>query len=333
VLRRHAVSWGPRFIAPALAVATFAMPALLAGPASAVAVDGCGSATAATLAAVDSTVVDDIYANELSGSEVSSDLAHVTSDGDLISAVVAGSSAAALRAVQKIVYHHGWHIVRLRVFGGAGRLLADVGGPYVIAPVSGVLRAAGGAAVGSFVMSVQDDVGVTKLETGTVGDPIGIYVNGRLVAAGDGRLPAKLPSAATVALKHVHYLAVSETYDAFPTGTLKALLLVAPPGAALQATPCATVRTDEFGRIAQRLVVLLGPQDLHGYAFWIRVFTGAQVFVRDPSGLQLTSSPVPDIGPTVLPASGTVSYEGATWLVFSFQVSPGTLLYMLLAPG
>lgn len=314
-------------------MAALAVPALLAGPTSAGATDACGSATGATLAAVDSTVVDDVYANELSGSEVSSDLAHVTDDADLISAVVGGSSAAALRAVQKIVYHHGWHIVRLRVLGGAGRVLADVGGPYVIAPVSGVLRAAGGAAVGSFLMSVQDDVGVTKLETGIVGDPIGIYVKGKLVAASDGRLPAQLPSGPTVQLKHARYLAVSETYDAFPTGTLQALLLLAPPAAALRATPCAKVRADEFGRIAQRLVVLLGPQDLHGYAFWIRVYTGAEVFVRDPSGLQLTSSPVPDIGPTVLPASGTVSYEDATWLVFSFQVSPGDLLYMLIAPG
>lgn len=314
-------------------MAALAVPALLAGPTSAGATDACGSATGATLAAVDSTVVDDVYANELSGSEVSSDLAHVTDDADLISAVVGGSSAAALRAVQKIVYHHGWHIVRLRVLGGAGRVLADVGGPYVIAPVSGVLRAAGGAAVGSFLMSVQDDVGVTKLETGIVGDPIGIYVKGKLVAASDGRLPAQLPSGPTVQLKHARYLAVSETYDAFPTGTLQALLLLAPPAAALRATPCAKVRADEFGRIAQRLVVLLGPQDLHGYAFWIRVYTGAEVFVRDPSGLQLTSSPVPDIGPTVLPASGAVSYEDATWLVFSFQVSPGDLLYMLIAPG
>jgi hypothetical protein len=319
--------------APVLAVAALAMAALLAGPASGRAIDACGSATGATVAAVDSTVVDDIYANELSGSEVSSDLAHVTGDGDLISAVVAGSRAATLRAVQKIVYHHGWHIVRLRVFGGAGRVLADVGGPYVIAPVSGALRAPGGGAVGSFLMSVQDDIGVTKLETGIVGDPIGIYVKGKLVAASDGWLPATPPSGPTVALKHARYLAVSETYDAFPTGTLQAVLLLALPAAALRATPCATVRVDEFGRIAQRLVVLLGPQDLHGYAFWIRVYTGADVFVRDPSGLQLTSSPVPDVGPTVLPASGTVSYDNATWLVFSFQVSPGDLLYMLIAPG
>jgi hypothetical protein len=45
--------------------------------------------------------------------------------------------------------------------------------------VSGVLRS-GGRVVGSFVM--QDDAGVTKLESRFVGDPIGIYFKGRLVA-------------------------------------------------------------------------------------------------------------------------------------------------------
>ena len=39
-----------------------------------------------------------------------------------------------------------------------------VSGPYVIAPVTGSLRS-GGKVIGSFVMSVQDDVGFTKLET------------------------------------------------------------------------------------------------------------------------------------------------------------------------
>ena len=79
------------------------------------------------------------------------------------------------------------------------------------------------------------------------------------------------------------------------------------------------------------LVTRLGPADLHGYAFWIRVYTGAQVFVRDANGLQLTSSPVPDVGPPVLPESGVVSYQDTSWLVYSFPVAAGALLYMLIA--
>ena len=44
-------------------------------------------------------------------------------------------------------------------------VLADVGGPYVIAPVDRRAAARAGGSIGSFVMSVQDDVGFTKLET------------------------------------------------------------------------------------------------------------------------------------------------------------------------
>ena len=123
----------------------------------------CGAATVATVAAVDATVTTDIYRNELAGTKVSFDLAQITSAGDLLSAV-ASPRAATLAAVSRIVSHPAWHIVRLRALDAAGNILADVGGPYVIAPVSGVLWL-GGRVVGSFVMSVQDDVGVTKLET------------------------------------------------------------------------------------------------------------------------------------------------------------------------
>jgi hypothetical protein len=238
-----------------------------------------------------------------------------------------------LAAVKRIVYHHGWHIVRLRVLGAAGRVLADFGGPYVIAPVAGVLRTATGSVVGSFVMSVQDDVGVTKLEARIVGDPIGVYVAGRLVAQrGGARLPATLPRGPALRLGQRTYELVSETFAAFPTGTLNAVLLIRPPGRALRAAPCAAVRAGEFGAIAARLISLLGPLDLHGYAFWLRVYTGAQVFVRDSAGAQLTSSPVGDSGPPVLPASGTVSYQDATWLVWSFQIAPATIVYMLITP-
>ncbi len=318
-------------VALAAAAAAFA---LHVAPASAAAAGACGSATSATLAAVDATVINDIYANELGGGEVTRDLAQVTGSSDLLGAVIDGSRQATLAAVKRIVYHHGWHIVRLRVLGAAGRVLADFGGPYVIAPVAGVLRSAAGTVVGSFLMSVQDDVGVTKLETRIVGDPIGVYVAGKLVAHdGGARLPANLPRSAAVRVGQITYQAVSETYAAFPSGTLDAVLLIRPPGLSLSATSCAAVRAGEFGAIAGRLITLLGPQDLHGYAFWLRVYTGAQVFVRDTDGVQLTSSPVGDDGPPVLPASGTVSYQNATWLVWSFQIAPATTAYMLIAPN
>ena len=94
-------------------------------------------------------MANDIYHNELAGTEVSFDLAQITGARDLLGAVARDNRAAALRAVQRIVYHRHWHIVRMRALDARGRILADVGGPYVIAPVAGVLRF-GGRAVTSF---------------------------------------------------------------------------------------------------------------------------------------------------------------------------------------
>ena len=55
------------------------------------------------------------------------------------------SRAPRSRPCKRIVYHPFWHIVRLRVLDASGRVLADFGGPDVIAPVSGTLRSAPGA--------------------------------------------------------------------------------------------------------------------------------------------------------------------------------------------
>ena len=280
-------------------------------------------------------MLTNIYRNELAGNEVSFDEAKVATAADLLRAVASGSRAAALKAVSRIVYHHGWHIVRLRALDAAGRVLADVGGPYVIAPVAGVLRSATGVPVGSFVMSVQDDAGVVKLERHFIGDPIAIYLHGALVTQRGASFPADAPTGSALTLGGVRYRAVTETYKAFPSGLLRAVILVAPSAATLGREPCATVRAAEFGRVAGRLTGLLGPLSEHyfGFAYWVQIYTGAEVFVRNPDGTQLTSSAGAGAGPTALPASGTVSYQGSTWLVFSFAPRPPTSVYLLIAPA
>ena len=57
----------------------------------------------------------------------------------LLSALSAGDDAAVSAAVSAMVYTPHWHIVRLRVLR-AGHVIADVGRPYVIAPVTGTIR-------------------------------------------------------------------------------------------------------------------------------------------------------------------------------------------------
>jgi len=321
-----------------LALATLALAAggltALAAEGQAAASDACGAATHGVLATADAQVVNNIYANELAGQEVTDDLAEITANQPLLTAVSQDDGVATLAAVKKLVYHPAWHIVRLRVLDASGRLLADFGGPYVIAPVSGVLRSSTGALIGSFVMSVQDDVGVTKLEQRFVGDPIAIYANGRLVAQlGGGSFPRTPPSAYTLTLGGVRYLTVTRTYNAFPSGTLRAVILVPPPAISATEQSWAAVRAAEFGRVAARLTGLLGPvaQHYYGYAYWVHVYTAAKVFVLAPAGTVLASSDGSD--PPALPLSGSITYEGSSWLVFSFEPQPPVRVFLLVSPG
>ena len=75
----------------------------------------------------------------------------------LLRAVAAANRRATRAAIEALLHQH---IVRLRVSAG-GRLLSDVGGPFVLAPVAP--RCACGRAIGSFVLSIQDDEGYKRL--------------------------------------------------------------------------------------------------------------------------------------------------------------------------
>src|ERR1700726_1474853 len=139
----------------------------------------CGSATSATIAGVDESVARRIYVAELRGYEVRADIAHIAGSAELLAALGGSNQQAVYAAVHRIVYTPHWHIVRLRVVRN-GQVLADVGGPDIIAPVSGVLRVKG-RGVGSFVMSVQDDLGYTKLVSRFIGVPIDLFRAGSFV--------------------------------------------------------------------------------------------------------------------------------------------------------
>jgi hypothetical protein len=289
----------------------------------------CGPATPATISAIDSRVANNIYRSELGGSETLIDLRHVTGAADLLAAVAADNAAATRTAVSRIVYHHFWHIVRLRALDVAGRVLADIGGPYVIAPVTGVLRL-GGRVVGSFVMSVQDDMGFAKLERHAIGDPIGIYVNGKLAVQLGGYFPSIAPGAAGVSLDGIQYSAVALTYSAFPSGTLSAVIALPTPPASLTAQPCSAVVVAEVGRVAERIAARFHPlaASYAGFVETCHADTGAIVVVR--IGLRaIAGSEGP--GPPTLPLSGTVSYLGKNWSVFSFAPTPPARVYLLIA--
>jgi hypothetical protein len=289
----------------------------------------CGTATAATVAAVVAKVANNIDGGELTGGEVIADASRVRASVPLLEAVAKDSPAAAYRAVHALVYHSLWHIVRLRVLDPTGRVLADIGGPYVIAPVTGTLRL-DGKVVGSYVMSVQDDVGFTKLETHAVGDPIGIYYRGRLVAHLGARFPASAPALPTMNVGGVAYAVLNETYGAFPTGTLAAVILVPPPAATLSSEPCIAVRATAIGSVAAHLAARFHPLDASypRYVETLHTDTGAIAILR------IGTRPIAGsqgIGPAVIPLSGPVTYLGHTYWVYSFEPTPPARVYLLIS--
>ncbi len=283
----------------------------------------CGAASAATIAHVEEEVARRIYVAELRGYEVRADLAHIQESAELRTALASSNQAAVYVAVHKIVYTPHWHIVRLRVTR-LGHVLADVGGPDVIAPVSGALRSKG-KVVGRFVMSVQDDLGYTKLVTRFIGAPIELYREGSPVM---GAFPVPLAAprnGQSLTLAGVRYRVSALNATAFPSGKLEAALLVADPSGVPAAATCEAVRTGAWGQIAMHVASRFTPLTAHyeDFAHTLQGVSGGRVFVRSGSA-RLAGG-----GPLRLPRQGLVRYRGLSWDVFSWSAPASTRIYFL----
>lgn len=275
----------------------------------------CGAAAAATAASTAGSVAERIYQQELNSAEVIADRRQVEENGPLLDALAARETAAVTAAVSKLVYS-GTHIVRLRVMA-QGRVLADVGGPYIIAPVSGTLRL-GGRTVGRYVLSVQDDLGFVKLETRFIGVPLllltdehRIPVEGTLVPG-----PAQIPPDGPVTLGGVDYQTYSFTASAFPEGTLTVRMLI-PSAVVSSAASCLSIKATELQRISrtswERFAAIGAPAA--SYVLNNGGLTGTLTYVRSGSH-QLAGTTTP--GPARLPVLGVVSYRGTSYEVRSF---------------
>ncbi|HEX7610889.1 MAG TPA: hypothetical protein VF380_09465 [Solirubrobacteraceae bacterium] len=278
----------------------------------------CGAASTATVAQTVGEVARRIYLTEVSSAEVSADRRQVEGDSGLLSALAAGDRAGVAEAVRRLVYS-GTHIVRLRVSTGA-TVLADVGGPYILAPVGGSLRV-GGRVVGRYVLSVQDDLGYVKLETRFIGLPMTMRAGGRRIPV-EGVIapPSPLPQHGLVSYAGKRYQTVSVAASAFPAGPLTITVLV--PVAQASSASCAVVRATELGRIAHTVwnrVSAIGasPSALPSLAGGL---TGGLLYVR-AGGRQLAGSTSP--GPGRIPASGRLVYRGRSYLVTSFAARAG----------
>jgi hypothetical protein len=288
----------------------------------------CGTASAATIASVDDAVAQGIYEGELRSNEVSADAAHVTGSQALLSALEANDSAAVQSAVHAIVYTPHWHIVRLRVLK-AGHVLADVGGPDVIAPVSGVLRH-DGKVLGSYVMSVQDDLGYEKLVTRFMAVPMDIYRNGSFLMGTLQPAPANLSEGASVSVSGVSYRVQLLSAKAFPSGTLKIALFIPAPAPTVAADSCSAVRLAAWGNVATHIAAQLQPLQTH-YQDLVDVLhgtTGGPAYIFSGSK-RIAGGSVPKR----IPSHGTVKFGGRSWAVFSWEALPHIRVYFLTPPS
>jgi hypothetical protein len=275
----------------------------------------CGPAAAEVLARTAGSVAERIYAAEVNSSETVSDKRQIESDAPLLSAVQSGDRAAIKAAVHTLVFSHT-HIVRLRVSRGS-QLLADEGGPYILAPVSGTLRSHG-RTIGRYVFSVQDDLGYVKLVTRFIGAPLILRTASGQVPV-EGLLspgPASIPNHGPVEYRHTAYEAYSFNTSAYPSGRLRVSLLLEVPRS-LAAKSCAKIKAAELGLVAQRISrrFTLSPSSFAPYIKLTHTLTHALVYVRSGSHT-LAGSTRP--GPARLPSSGPLHYHGVDYEVSSF---------------
>jgi hypothetical protein len=262
------------------------------------------------------TVAQRIYAAEVRSSETTADKRQIEGDGPLLSAVESGEHGAIEAAVHTLVYSHT-HIVRLRVTHGS-HVLSDIGGPYILAPVSGTLRSHG-RTIASFVFSVQDDLGYIKLVARFIAAPLILRTDSGQVPV-EGLLspgPSSIPEHGSVTYRGVKYQAYSFRAAAYPSGRLRVSLLLAfsraPAGKS-----CAAVQAGEFGSVAQHISRRFALSQ-STYAPFIRLvhsLTHALVYVRAGSRTIAGST---RSTPPKLPQGGAIRWHGVHYQVVSFS--------------
>jgi len=183
----------------------------------------CGASDEDTTVNTISHVAHLIYEGE-GGRRTLEQIHRVQRNRPLLSAVARRDAAATRRAVEALLHQH---IVRLRVSAG-GRLLSDVGGPLVLAPVHAPLRL-GGRRIGSFVLSIQDDEGYKRLAARLVGLDVVMYMGSRLVKSTLGPSPGAIPTSGKLRLRGRTYRLFTFKAEAFPSGPLRITVLIPIP--------------------------------------------------------------------------------------------------------
>jgi len=183
----------------------------------------CGAMSQDTLVNTLSRVARLIYTSE-GGAHALTQVRRVQRYQPLLRAVAARDPAATKRTVEHLLHEH---VVRLRVSAG-GRLLSDVGGPYVLAPVHASLHL-NGRQIGEIELSIQDDEGYKRLTGRLAGLNVLMYMGSRLVKNSLGPAPGVVPSRGTYHYRGRTFRVYTLHAEAFPSGPLRIAVLIPIP--------------------------------------------------------------------------------------------------------
>jgi hypothetical protein len=164
-----------------------------------------------------------IYQEELHSKNVSATVRHIEGSASFRRAVAAGDPLATRAAIVGFFGQH-IHVVRVRVTIG-DRLLVDLGGPFVLAPVHGAVRS-NGRVIGHFAMAIQDDAGYLKLAHLFTGAEVLMRTGAHQVMGTLSPGPAGVPARGQVSYGGRSYQAYSFNGEAFPSGPLRLSLLL-----------------------------------------------------------------------------------------------------------
>jgi hypothetical protein len=186
----------------------------------------CGRSSEDTLVNTLRHIANQIYAGE-TGVRRQEQVKRVQGNRPLLEAVARRDPVAAEAAIHVLLNQH---VVRMRVSTG-GRVLADVGGPYVLAPVTAPLRV-GGRTIGRVELSIQDDEGYKRLAGRLAGLRVLMYMNPAhptLVKNSLGPEPGAVPANGLYHYRGATFHVFTVHAQAFPSGPLAIRVLVPIP--------------------------------------------------------------------------------------------------------
>jgi hypothetical protein len=172
------------------------------------------------------TVASRLYAEEAKGRAGRRNAARIARDPRLIRALESDRPAAIRAAALRQLFLPVKHVVRIRIVNH-GRTLVDVGGAFVAGQESATMRSPRGRVLGRLDVSMQDILGLTKLERRFTGAQIVVHGNSRHVLATTPALThLAIPKAGAVSTNGRRYVARSLRRTGFAGEPLRISVLV-----------------------------------------------------------------------------------------------------------